>query len=130
MTKLLIVDDEPYTVEMLQTYLKLHGFETFGALCGEDALVLVKVEHPEIVILDLMLPDVEGYEVCRRIRSFPETATLPVLILSARGDAESKERALAAGANAYLVKPARFPVLLETLQRLLASPAHEPKSES
>jgi DNA-binding response OmpR family regulator len=129
-TKLLIVDDEPYTVEMLETFLKLHGFETFGALCGEDSLVLVRVEHPEIVILDLMLPDMEGYEVCRRIRSYPESATLPVLILSARADAESKERAMAAGANAYLVKPARFPVLLETLRRLLASPVEAAKSEA
>ncbi len=122
MTKLLIVDDEPYTIEMLETFLKLHGFETVAALTGEDGLVLVKVERPEAMILDLMLPDIEGFEVCRRIRSFPESARLPVLILSARADAEAKERALAAGANAYLVKPARFPVLLETLKRLLAPP--------
>ena len=98
----------------------MNGFEGVGALNGEDGLVLVKVEQPALVILDLMLPDIEGYEVCQRIRSDPETATLPVLILSARVDSASKEKAFAAGADAYLVKPVQFPQLLSELNRLMA----------
>jgi DNA-binding response OmpR family regulator len=90
-----------------------------GAFNGEDGLVLIKVEGPEIVILDLMLPDIEGYEVCQRIRGYPDTAKLPVLILSARADAASKERAMAAGADGYLVKPVKFPELLSELNRLV-----------
>jgi DNA-binding response OmpR family regulator len=118
-TKLLIVDDEPFTVDMLQTFLEINGFQAVGAFNGEDGLVLIKVEEPEIVILDLMLPDIEGYEVCQRIRSYPDTAKLPVLILSARADAASKERAMAAGADGYLVKPVKFPELLSELNRLV-----------
>jgi DNA-binding response OmpR family regulator len=118
-TKLLIVDDEPFTVDMLQTFLEINGFQAVGAFNGEDGLVLIKVEEPEIVILDLMLPDIEGYEVCQRIRGYPATAKLPVLILSARADAASKERAMAAGADGYLVKPVKFPELLTELNRLV-----------
>ena len=120
MPKLLIVDDEPFTVEMLQSFLQINGYETVGAYNGEDGLVLVKVEQPEAVILDLMLPDIEGYEVCERIRSYPECANLPVLIVSARTDAASKERATAAGANGYMIKPVNFTQLLLELKRLLA----------
>ncbi len=118
-TKLLIVDDEPFTVDMLQTFLQLNGFETYGAFNGEDGLVLVQVEKPQIVILDLMLPDIEGYEVCKRIRDYPQTASLPVLVLSARAEAAAKEQALAAGADAFMVKPVQFPALLSELNRLL-----------
>jgi DNA-binding response OmpR family regulator len=120
-TKLLIVDDEPFTVDMLETFLQLNGFETVGAFNGEDGLVLVQVERPEIVILDLMLPDIEGYEVCQRLRSQPQSASLPVLVLSARAESASKEKAMAAGADAYMVKPVQFPVLLSELNRLLQS---------
>ena len=120
MPKLLIVDDEPFTVEMLQSFLQINGYETVGALNGEDGLVLVKVEQPEAVILDLMLPDIEGYEVCQRIRSYPDSAKLPVLIVSARTDAASRERAEAAGANGYMIKPVNFSQLLSELKRLLA----------
>lgn len=119
MTKLLIVDDEPFTVDMLVTFLEINGFQAVGAFNGEDGLVLIKVEEPEIVILDLMLPDIEGYEVCQRIRGYPSTAKLPILILSARADAASKERAMAAGADGYLVKPVKFPELLLELNRLV-----------
>jgi DNA-binding response OmpR family regulator len=119
-TKVLIVDDEPFTVDMLQTFLKMRGYETYGAYNGEDGLTLVKVEGPDIVILDLMLPDIEGYEVCQRIRGYEPTAKLPVLILSARADAASQERALSSGANAYMVKPVQFPLLLSELSRLAA----------
>ncbi|MEP7285761.1 MAG: response regulator [Chloroflexota bacterium] len=118
-TKLLIVDDEPYTVDMLETFLQINGFETVGAFNGEDGLVMIQVEQPEIVILDLMLPDIEGYVVCERIRSHPQSASLPVLILSARNESASKERAMAAGADAYMVKPVQFQLLLTELRRLL-----------
>jgi len=118
-TKLLIVDDEPFTVDMLQTFLQLNGFETYGAFNGEDGLVMVQVEAPQIVILDLMLPDIEGYEVCKRIRDSAQTASLPVLVLSARAEAAAKEQALAAGADAFMVKPVQFPALLSELNRLL-----------
>ncbi len=120
MTKILVVDDEPFMIDVLQKFLTISGFETVGALNGEDALVLVKVEQPDAVILDLMLPDIEGYEVCSRIRSFPATAHLPVIILSARTEESSVQRAMAAGATAYLTKPVKFPVLMAEIKRVLS----------
>lgn len=117
-TKLLIVDDEPFTVEMLETFLQINGYQTIGAFSGEDGLVLLRVEKPEIMILDLMLPDIEGYEVCRRLRSQPDSAGIPVLILSARSESSSRARAMDAGADAYLTKPIKFPELLDELERL------------
>src|SRR5260221_9000684 len=118
--KLLIFIDEPFTVDMVQTFLEINGFETVGSFNGEDGLVLVKSEQPELLILDLMLPDIEGYEVCERIRAYPPTASLPVLVVSAKAEPLSKERAFAAGADGYLVKPIQFPQLLTELNRLLA----------
>lgn len=123
MTKLLIVDDEPLTVEMLQTFLRINGFDAVGALTGEDGLLLLQIEQPEMMILDLMLPDIEGYEVCRRIRNMPMYATwanIPVLVLSARAEEASKRRAMESGANVYMTKPPRYPELLAELRRLLA----------
>jgi DNA-binding response OmpR family regulator len=125
-TKLLIVDDEPFTVDMLQTFLEINGYETLGAFRGEDGLVMVKTEHPDLMILDLMMPDIEGFEVCQRIRAFEPTAGLPVLVISARADPASKERAFAAGADGYLVKPIQFPQLLTELNRLLTKRQPQP----
>lgn len=129
MTKLLIVDDEPLTVDMLQTFLQLNGYEAVGVYNGEDGLVMVQVEQPEVLILDLMLPDIEGYEVCRRIRTQPEFeafARMPVLVLSARVEESSKQRAREVGADAYLTKPIKFAELLAELNRLIAERAGDP----
>jgi DNA-binding response OmpR family regulator len=123
MTKLLIVDDEPLTVDMLQTFLQINGYETIGVYNGQDGLVMVQVEQPELLILDLMLPDIEGYEICQRIRTEPEYASfanIPVLILSARVEETSRKRAIEVGADAFLTKPVKFPELLAELNRLMA----------
>src|SRR5579863_9294926 len=119
MPKVLIIDDEPFTVDMLQTFLQINGYEAIGALNGEDGIVLTQVESPDVVILDLMLPDIDGFDVCRQLRSLALTARLPVLILSARTSLADRDRGLAAGANGYLTKPVRFPELLSELKRLL-----------
>jgi len=140
-TKLLIVDDEPLTVDMLQTFLQINGYECIGAYNGEDGLVLCQVEQPEIMILDLMLPDIEGFEVCRRLRTSPDYkafASLPILVLSARAEDGARRRAMDAGANAYMVKPPRFGDLLNELSRLLyehqyaasETPASAPATEA
>lgn len=114
-----VVDDEPMIVEMLTTFLNVKGFEVRGVYSGQDGLTLVEVENPDLLILDLMLPDIEGYEVAERLRAMPSFAKLPILILSARTDQASINRAEQAGASAYLTKPVKFPVLLAEIERLL-----------
>lgn len=128
-TKLIaIIDDEPRTVEMIATFLKLKGYETRSALLGHEGLTLVQTVKPDALLLDLMLPDIEGYDVCQRLRTMPEFATLPILIVSARTEQASIDRATAAGADAYFTKPVKFPELIATLDELISARASTPPS--
>lgn len=119
MPKLLIVDDEEATVDMLKTYLQIMGHDPIGAYSGSDGLVLVEVEHPDLLILDLMMPDLEGLEVCRRVRQHAQFAKLPILMISARTDQPTIERALSEGANGYLTKPLDLQRLTSEIRQLL-----------
>jgi DNA-binding response OmpR family regulator len=121
MPKLLIVDDEEATVDMLTTYLQIMGHQPIGAYSGSDGLVLAEVETPDLLILDLMMPDLEGIEVCRRLRQHPKLGQLPVLIISARTDRETMDKAISHGANGYLTKPIDFLLLNTEIARLLTS---------
>jgi DNA-binding response OmpR family regulator len=121
-SKLLIVDDEPLTVEMLSTFLEINGYTCAGAYSGTDGLLLLQTEKPDLMILDLMMPDMEGYEVCEKVRNNTEFAKTPVLIMSARTDPESIEKAYKSGANAYMTKPPDLMALLTEIARL-ATPA-------
>lgn len=118
--KLLIIDDEESTVEMLSTFLEISGYETVGAYSGGDGLVLAKVESPALVISDLMMPDVDGIEVCRRLREQETLKNLPIIIISARTDQGIIDKALGHGADAYLTKPIDLIQLMSEIQRLLA----------
>jgi DNA-binding response OmpR family regulator len=120
MPKLLIVDDEPLTVEMLETFLQLSGYQTVAALNGVDALLMAQLEMPDAVLLDLQLPDLNGIEVCRKLRA-STCAQLPIIMITAHGSPEMRRRALEAGANAYFTKPIRFADLIAELNRLLAA---------
>ncbi|PJF36566.1 MAG: hypothetical protein CUN49_04715 [Candidatus Thermofonsia Clade 1 bacterium] len=124
MPKLLVVDDEPLTVEMLETFLQLNGYETISVLNGTEALLKIQAEAPDAILLDLQLPDLNGIEVCRQLRTAPSLSTyakLPVIIITAHGSPEMRRRALEVGANAYFTKPIRFAELIAELNRLLAA---------
>lgn len=118
--KLLIIDDEEATVDMLSTFLEIYGYETVGAYNGDDGLVLAKVESPTLIISDLMMPNVDGLELCRRVRQSDTLKALPIIIISARTDQRTIDQALEQGANAYLTKPIDLPKLIGEIQRLLA----------
>jgi DNA-binding response OmpR family regulator len=122
MSKLLIVDDEAATVDMLSTYLSMNGHETVGAYSGEEGLDSVHSEQPDLLILDLMMPDLEGFEVCKRLRASGDYATLPILIISARVDQSSIDRAMGLGADSYLTKPIDLSKLISEITRLLENP--------
>jgi DNA-binding response OmpR family regulator len=118
----LVVDDEPFIADMITTYLGMKGYEVRGANTGQDGLTLIPLEKPDILLLDLMLPDIDGFEVCERVRAMPEFARLPVLVISARIDPQSRARAERVGADGYLTKPIKMPVLLAEVERLLSAP--------
>ncbi len=101
----LVVEDEPAQREVLSYNLEAEGFRVSRAEDGEQALLLAEEEAPDIIVLDWMLPNVSGIEVCRRLKSRPETRAVPVIMLSARAEEVDRVRGLETGADDYVVKP-------------------------
>jgi len=114
--RILVCDDEPQIVRALRVILRDAGFEAVAASTGEEALDLVAVRPPQAAIVDLMLPDIDGVEVTRRIREWSE---MPVIVLSALGDEDKKVEALSAGADDYVTKPFGPRELVARLQAAL-----------
>ncbi|MBV9687499.1 MAG: phosphate regulon transcriptional regulator PhoB [Alphaproteobacteria bacterium] len=121
MTKplVLVVEDEAPLVTMLRYNLEKEGFQVCEANDGEEALVQIAERKPDLVLLDWMLPLVSGIEVCRRIRRSPETRSLPVIILTARGEETDRVRGLDSGADDYVVKPFSLTELVARLRAVM-----------
>ena len=117
--KVLIVEDEQPLAEMLAYNLETEGFVVLQAESAEEAEMLVAEEQPDLVILDWMLPQVSGIELCRRFRSRPDTRAMPVLMLTARGEESDRIRGLSTGADDYVVKPFSLPELLARVKAIL-----------
>jgi len=103
--KILIVEDEKDIVKMLEYNLKKEGFRVISASDGEDALDLAVREHPDILLLDLMLPGIAGLEVCRSLKKENKTSSIPVIMLTAKGQESDKVVGLELGADDYITKP-------------------------
>ena len=114
--RVLVVDDEPNIRRALRVWLSDHDYQVRLASTGEEALDLVAAGRPDVVILDLMLPDMSGLDVCRSLR---EWSPVPIIILSARGDEDDKIQALDAGADDYLTKPFGLGELLARIRAAL-----------
>lgn len=119
--KILIVEDEESLLKLESILLSSRGYNVRGAADGMAALEELRVFHPDLVILDIMLPALDGFEVCRRIKDNPETRHLPVIMLTAKKSNQDRERGLAMGASAYITKPFKSAKIMEIIQRLLAS---------
>ncbi len=115
MAKILIVDDEPLTIDMLSVFLNLTGHEPVGALTVSQAWDKLAYEDPEAILLDIMLPDGNGLELCAELRAKLETSSLPIIMISAHAPPMIAE-ANKAGANGYLAKP----IKLDALKAMLA----------
>jgi CheY-like chemotaxis protein len=113
---LLIADDEPHLLETTRFILEAEGYRVLTARDGLEALQIIKRERPPVVLLDVMMPNMDGYEVCREIRRDPNLAGTYVMILTAMGRRSEEEDALAAGANTYLRKPLAENLILEKLE--------------
>jgi two-component system phosphate regulon response regulator PhoB len=103
--RVLVVEDEPAQLEILAYNLESDGFMVSRAQDGEEALLLIREDVPDVIVMDWMMPHLSGIEVCRRLKSNPETRSIPVIILSARSEDEDKVRGLEIGADDYVVKP-------------------------
>ena len=103
--RVLVVEDEPAQREVLAYNLEAEGFKVAKAETGDEALLLVEEETPDIIVLDWMLPGVSGIEVCRRVKSRSETRGIPIIMLSARSEEVDRVRGLETGADDYVIKP-------------------------
>ncbi len=116
----LVVDDEDMTRKLLRLMLERDGFAIIEAEDGLEALQIIEKSPPDIVILDVMMPNMDGFTMCQTLRGQPETADLPVIMLSARTQIEAVRAGLQAGADRYMTKPISKPELLQTIQELIA----------
>jgi len=119
MPKILLVEDNEMNRDMLSRRLLRHGYDVSTAEDGEQALLKVKLEKPDLVLMDLSIPIIDGWEDTRRIKDDPETHHIPVIALTAHALIEDREKALSAGCDDYEIKPIDFPKLLEKIQKLL-----------
>jgi len=118
--QVLVVDDEPANVRLVQAYLKAEGFRVLGAFSGAEALELVEKGGVDLILLDIRMPHMDGFEVCRRIRENPACARMPVVFLTAEfNDADSELQGLEAGADEYLHKPIQRRALVARVRNLI-----------
>lgn len=127
--KVLIVEDEASLAELLRYNLEAEGFRVSSAESGEEAELLVAEDKPDLIILDWMLPAVSGIELCRRLRSKAETRSIPIIMLTARGEESDRIRGLSTGADDYVVKPFSLPELMARVKALLRRSAPERTAE-
>ena len=126
--KILIADDEESLVEFIGRALKKQGYRVITAYDGDNALFLIGEELPDLVILDLMMPLMDGWEVCRRAKSDPATKDMPILMLTARSSADDAVQGLDLGADDYMRKPFSLDELLARVRVLLRRKKDEEKS--
>ena len=112
----LTVDDDNAITELLAMLLRTHGYEVLTANSGEEAIKFIKEKNPHVVVLDLMMPGMDGWQVCKRVRAF---SNVPIVILSALDDPALIASALDSGADDYLVKPVSSSILVAHLNRLI-----------
>lgn len=127
--RVLVVDDEPDLVELVSYNLKKEGFLVSSASDGEEALKKIRGEKPDLVVLDLMLPGIQGMELCRIIRKDPRTENLPIIMLTAKGEEMDKVVGLEIGADDYLAKPFSPRELIARVKAILRRTSIRPVEE-
>lgn len=119
MSKILIVDDELQLVEMLEMRLKPAGYEVISANDGEAGLNMARSEKPDLIILDLMLPKINGYQVCRMLKFDEKYKSIPIILFTARAQESDRKTGEEVGADAYIMKPFDPKILLGKITELL-----------
>lgn len=128
--KILIVDDDIDSLKLIGLMLQRHGYEVSAANAGNQALSKATTEHPNLIILDVMMPDMDGYEVCRRLRANPETKSIPIIMFTAKTLVDDKVAGFEAGADDYLTKPTHPAELASRVKNILARNTSQKRPET
>ena len=121
MPKILIVEDNEENRDVLARRLERHGYSILVAVDGQAGITMAQDEHPDVILMDLNLPDVDGWEATKRIKANPQTASIPVIALTAHAVVGDEQRALQAGCDDYHSKPVEFTRLMGQIEALLKS---------
>ncbi len=119
--KVLLVEDEKNIILGVKTCLEVANYEVIVVEDGEKAIETVVREKPDLILLDLMLPKMDGFSVCRELKSREDTNSIPIVILTAKVEEESRQRALEAGADSYMTKPFRPEELWQEIKKFFSS---------
>lgn len=119
MAKLLLVEDNEMNRDMLSRRLERRGFQIIMAVDGQQGVEMAQSESPDLILMDMSLPILDGWEATRRLKAGPKTSAIPIIALTAHAMSGDREKALDAGANDYDTKPIELPRLLEKIQTLL-----------
>lgn len=122
MAKILLVEDNEMNRDMLSRRLARRGYEVTIALDGESGLALAASEAPDLILMDMSLPLLDGWEATRRLKASPATRNVPIIALTAHAMSSDRDKALEAGCDDYDTKPVELPRLLEKIQALLSAP--------
>jgi len=122
MTRILFVEDNEMNRDMLSRRLQRKGYEVVMAVDGAEGVAMAASTHPDLILMDMSLPVLNGWDATRRVKADPALAGIPVIALTAHAMAEDREQALAAGCDDYDTKPIELPRLLAKIERLLAKP--------
>jgi CheY-like chemotaxis protein len=120
---ILIVEDTEAVTMLISDYLRQHGYQVIAARDGFEGIARSAETRPDLILMDVMMPELDGLETTRRIRNKPELATVPIIALTALAMAGDRERCIAAGMNDYLSKPVKLKELLDTIEHHLAIPS-------
>ncbi len=120
--KILVVDDEKDILKLIEYNLEKEGYEIFKAIAGEEAIELAKRESPNLIILDLMLPELDGLEVCKILKRDDKTNSIPIIMLTAKGEESDIIVGLTLGADDYITKPFSLKVLIARVKTILRRP--------
>ncbi|GIL09237.1 MAG: transcriptional regulator [Chloroflexota bacterium] len=128
--KILIVDDDIDSLKLIGLMLQRHGYEVVAASAGVQALSKAMADRPDLIILDIMMPDMDGYEVCRRLRANPETRPIPIIMFTAKTLVDDKVAGFEAGADDYLTKPTHPAELASRVKAILARSANQRRRDT
>ncbi len=123
MAKILLIEDNAMNRDMLSRRLARKGYEVVIAIDGQQGIEMARSETPDLILMDMSLPVVDGWEATRQLKSAPETQSIPVIALTAHAMAGDREKAVEAGCNDYDIKPIELPRLLEKIEALLGGKA-------